>query len=262
MGSGELGVLRRFNFTAETGCMTNMRIYLSLSWALMFTLVSPLCSQVKPLTERLPFYSVAIPYAYEQIPYIVGVQILENTTPVAPFHPTRYDSQRLTRLYRVRAKVENVLRGDVSAGQTINIYFFIDNRNLGSSGFPMDFPIGTRQLFFLQKDYGKFRTIFDQFSNGCAVKILSGAHPDFKPNLSQLVTEDILNILLTRGVHVSDEEMENAIKQSERYRIFGNDALISKLQKVTQVETAPVAQVACSLLIRLGAACEPKPTKN
>ncbi len=242
--------------------MTDMRIYLSLSWALMFIFVSPLCSQVKALTERLPFYSVPIPYAYEQIPHIVGAQILENTSPIGPFHPARYDRQLLTRLYRVRARVENVLRGDVKVGEVINIFFFIDTRSLGSSGFPMDFPKDSRQLLFLQKDYGEFRTISDQFSNISAVRIVSGAYPDFKPNLSQPVTEDILNILLTRGVHVSNEEMENAIKQSERYRTFGNDALINKLQKVAQIETAPVAQVACSLLIRLGAACELKPTKN
>ena len=211
------------------------------------------CSRNPQMTEQLPYYTLAYP---REVPIVLVAQITEPASPAGTFHPARYDSKLITRLYRIRVKVENVFQGDVAVGESADFFLFVDNRNSGSSQSRRDLPKGSRQLLFLERDHGQLRAIEDNFTSGFAIRILSGAHPNIKTDSSKSIEEQILEILLSRGANVSDMQMEAVINEAPRYGIFGDALVIRELQRVADQETGPVRQSACSVLKEFKSTCE------
>ena len=211
------------------------------------------------MVERIPSFCSfcgLTPNDYNEVPVILVGVMTEGTTPAGKFHPARYNNQLLTRRYQVKMKVENVLQGDVKPGEIVNIFFFVDTRNLGSSDRPMHFPPGTRQMFFLQRDYGELRTIKDQSPNNCVVQVLSGAHPNFQRNLSKPVIEEAKNILLTRGEDTDDKQMSEAVQEANGCFLFDIQSRTQRFQEIAAKETPPVRAEACSLLKLMHQPCE------
>ncbi len=199
------------------------------------------------MVERLPPICSLKPNDYNHVPVILVGTMTEGSTPVGEFHPARYNSQLLTRRYRTKMRVENVLQGDVKSGEVVSIFFFVNAEVVGSAD-PMNFPPGTRQMFFLQRDYGELRTITDNSPNECAIQVLSGPHPNFKRNLSRPVIEDAKDLLLTRGEGTSDKQMVEAVDEADGCFLFDIESRIQRFQDIAKKETPPVRAQVCSLL--------------
>ncbi len=210
-------------------------------------------SETPEMTERLPLYSITEP---KNVPFIIVGSIVESASPAGNFHVARYDEKLHTRRYQVKVQIEKVLQGTLISGSIVNIYFFIEDRSFGTSERLFSFPKGSRDLFFLQPDYRKLRTIADQSPGSCVVRVLSGAHPNFKRDLTKPVVDDILRILLTRGEGISDKEMGDMIYNAGIYRQFGDSALIRALRQVENTETPLVREMACSTIKSLGYSCK------
>jgi hypothetical protein len=234
---------------------TAYRMKAAYGTLLVLTLFCALgCSRMPEMTERVPSFCSLKPNDYNQVPVILVGTMTEDSTPAGEFHPARYNSQSLTRRNRVRIKVENVLQGDVKPGEIVDVFFFVESRIVGSDR-PMHFRPGTRQMFFLQRDYGELRTITDRSSNNCAIQVLSGAHPKFQRTLSRPVIEDAKDLLLTRGEGTSDKQMAEAVYEADGCFLFDVESRIKRFQEIAKKETPSVRKQACSLLKLMHQSC-------
>lgn len=213
------------------------------------------CRNSPQMTEYTERYT-APGYAVYSPVIIVGL-VLDGSV-AGEYHPARYDSHEWTRRYRVKVKVENVLQGRVTSNE-VNIYFFAAAVNFTGSGVPFGFGKGERDVFFLQRDYGELRTISDTYSNRSIVKVLSGAHPDFRRDPSRPIWDCITDLLLTRGVGVDDRQMVKAVDANH----FSGEAeaeVIKKLDQLAREETPALRERACFYLQEQKLLC-PEPTK-
>jgi hypothetical protein len=178
------------------------------------------------------------------VPVILVGRVIENCKPVGKVHPSRWDGYPY-QLWKVDVKVEHVLQGDVTTGE-LPIYYFAYLGNLGSSDFPLvDLAAGDYVMFFLQRDNGLLRTICDGWHN-CAVKVRTGAHPNYKRSQSPTIADAIYDVILTRGPTGTDEQLILTMRRSRL--IFDQGAEDRALERLARTETAPVAEVACGIL--------------
>jgi hypothetical protein len=115
-------------------------------------------------------------------------------------------------------------------------------------------------VFYLRKDSGEWRTACDLYEH-CVDRVLTGFHPHFKRNPARPLGDDILELLFTRGVGVSDGVMVDAIASrngyGRRWREEREDSFISLLQKTARTEAPAVRAGACEQLSHYGIACDP-----
>jgi len=110
-------------------------------------------------------------------------------------------------LIRVRVSVENVLRGVPPSG-TLDYYSF--SPWCGFVG-PVEVPhSGERNVFFLRKDSGRWRTIEDYWRS--QVRVFSGRHPSSLIE-NEPIGEAIARILLTPGDGYSSEGLAVGVMQ-------------------------------------------------
>jgi len=171
-------------------------------------------------------------------------------------HSSRYDDQPV-QLCRIRVKVENVLQGQVTSNE-VNIYCYLMRGS--ATGLPrMYFDPGDRYIFYLRRELGEWRTACDVYEY-CVDRVLTGRHPAFKRNPNRPISDDILEILFTRGESVSDGVMVDAVagyrNDGSRWRNQRAEAYSKLLQRMAKVETAPVRAEACDQLKDLGKPCE------
>lgn len=121
----------------------------------------------------------------------------------------------------------------------------------------LTFDIGLRYSFYLRNEGGQWRTACDLYEH-CVDRVVTGAHPDFKPSASRPIGDDILEILLTRGFGATDGVVVDALendRESSRWKYRENppygqysDAYTRLLQPSVETETPPVRAAACMLL--------------
>ena len=207
------------------------------------------------MTEFPARYYNQSPEQIVQVPIILVGVVLANATQVGDFHPSRIEGHGPIRGFRSRIRVENVLQGNVSQGE-VDIFYFIGADSLGSSAGILNLPAGVRRIFFLQRDGGKLRTIYDGWDL-TVEEVYSGAHPSFKRNPARPVTEAIVDLLLTRGERATDKDMIEAVYWvGGSMGIFGRETVIKKLQQLSREETLPVREEACYFLAEEKLPCE------
>jgi hypothetical protein len=132
---------------------------------------------------------------------------------------------------------------------TTDIYFLKNLRNsglkeLGTVQHGGSWRIGDREMFFLQRDSGRLRTVCDTFAH-CVVPVLSGRHISLKRPAD--VGESITDILFTRGEGVSDAEMSKAFEHATFLGFrFAPSFAAKKLEEIVQNETPLVRKAACN----------------
>jgi len=166
-------------------------------------------------------------------------------------------------LFRIRVRVENVLKGDFAL-QDVDLYTFLEaGSHVGP--LPMAFGVDRRYLFYLRKQAGRWRTACD-VSDGCVDQVLSGYHGAFKTDPTHTLADDILRLLLTRGDNASDGSMVDALGRSNatletedyasRWRRERKDTYIRILRQTSESATPPLRAEACVLLRELDQPCD------
>jgi hypothetical protein len=206
------------------------------------------------MTEFPARYSIDSPQAIEAVPVILVGLVLVGSHPAGPLHPSRVDPHVLTQLHQAKIRVENLVQGDVAQNDEINIFYSLDAVNLGSSASFLYFSRGDRRLFFLERDAGKLRTIYDTW-NTCVLPVFSGFHPNFKRDPHQPATEAIVDLLLTRGEGATDKDMVKAVREVGNFDRFGDELQLKALQQIAREETPPVRHEACAELAIWGHPC-------
>ncbi len=177
------------------------------------------------------------------MPLIVVGQVLERCKPIGVIHPSRWNGSP-RQLWKVSIAVEHVLQGDVQAGEA-DIYYFVYRGSLGNSEPGLtDLNVGDYEIFFLQRDNGRLRTICDGGHN-CVVRVWTGAHPNYKRSSSGTINEAITDILLTRGPGTTDQQMSLAMR---RFGNFGEEASIKAMERIANTEKPQIAADACLTL--------------
>jgi hypothetical protein len=227
----------------------------SLPLALLAFTASLGCCPSPQMTEFPARYNNKVPEQIMQVPIILVGLVLTNATQVGDFHPSRIEGNAPIRGLRSRIRVENVLQGNVSQGE-VDIFYFIGTDSLGSSAGILNLPAGVRRIFFLQRDGGKLRTIYDNWDL-TVEEVYSGAHPSFKRDPARPITEAIVDLLLTRGEGATDKDMIEAVYWvGGRMGIFGRETVIKRLQQLSREETLPVREEACYFLAEAKLPCE------
>ena len=166
---------------------------------------------------------------------------------------------------RAKIVVESVIRG-TSIPKTTDIYFLVDTSSggrarLGTIDTGGTWQVGDRELFFLQRDSGRLRTVCDTFAH-CVVPVFSGFHASLPPR--QNVGEVMADLLFTRGQGASDAQMIKAMDKASWIGFaFAPEFSMRKLEELVQTETPPVRQEACkNLLLESQAYDRPEFTKT
>lgn len=158
-----------------------------------------------------PHFSVL---AADKVPLILVGQVLQDARPVATPETSEWNGRPM-QLWKVRVRVEQVLQGDVSAKE-VNIFYFVDMGMIESSDAPLRGGIYAHhsEIFFLQTDGGRLRTICDGWRN-CVLWVRTGSHFNFKIDHGLPVEDTIVRLLLSRGNHTTDKQMIDAIYHPE-----------------------------------------------
>lgn len=157
---------------------------------------------------------------------------------------SKWDARLPMQLWRTTVRVENVLRGDPGSGN-VNIYFFMDPGplygppRLGVIGKGGTWHLGDREIFFLRRDGGVLRTVFDIWG-GCVEQVLTGPHPGYKPRPGESVQQMIVDILLDQSQEIDNEQMAYAVFKSRAF-LFDLPYAVRKLQFL-ETHDAPVVQ--------------------
>ena len=99
------------------------------------------------------------------VPVILVGQVLATSQAVGPPRRSEWNG-RLVQLYVVRVRVEQVLQGDVLAKEAdIFDFSYMDAGKSPFARITSSLYTGRSEMVFLQKDFGKLRTICDGWSN-------------------------------------------------------------------------------------------------
>jgi len=170
---------------------------------------------------------------------IVGV--LASDTLVRRPVPKRSDPEYPLQLRKLRVRVENVLRGDVTGG-TIEVYYFAF-----AGGFDGPQPlgmwsVGSRRILWLRRDSGVLRTARDG-GDSCTRGVYSGAHPHLTVDPRKPIIYALADILLTRGEgEIDDDRFAGAIEWGAP---GGDDHLMIEKFRHLANEAPPVKTAAC-----------------
>jgi hypothetical protein len=184
------------------------------------------------------------------------VGFIDAVEQASGIHSSKYGGQPV-QLYRVKVTVENVLQGQVASNK-VNVYCFMKRGSEGGMA-RMNFAPGYRCIFYLRKEAGEWRTACDIYEY-CVDRVLTGRHTTFRRNPNRPVSEDILELVYTRGEGVSDGEMVDALASPRnfgfRWRDEKDEVYIKLLKQMAKVETSPVRAEACEQLKKLNNPCK------
>jgi hypothetical protein len=218
--------------------------------AALFCAQSP--AQNDKLIEFPPLMSAITPSWLPAIPVIICGSAVSNLKISGPLRYSRFNGRPIAPLV-IKVKVENVIQGDVSAGDLIDIYTFEYADSQGGTGRLHGIHVDERNIYLLLRDTRTLRLVCDGCEYG-APRVYSGPHPGFKRDESVPAAEQLAEILLTRGEGTTDAEMEHAIDRTG-YSWLDSKVLIARLQILALRETPKVRESACSALKSWDVAC-------
>lgn len=112
-------------------------------------------------------------------------------------------------LYKVDAVIENVLKGDLLPGKAEFFYFTTASvTGPPKLGFYGSAPYRTLILF--RREQGRLRTATD-IAADCSQLVNSGYHPNFVPKPNRSASENIIDLLFSRGSGADDKGMLRAV---------------------------------------------------
>lgn len=172
----------------------------------MVLCIFPGCKRTIPIT---PFPRRVNLFNLPKVPLILVGQALEKCHPAAPLEYSGLDG-RPYQLWKVRVRVEQVIQGEIPSKE-VDIFYFVD-WGPGSSAWSrlVDIYGGHSELFFLQKDGSRWRTVDDGWRN-CVLWVRTGTHYRYKIDTKLPIQDIFTNLILNRGEHTSDAQMIDAI---------------------------------------------------
>ena len=167
---------------------------------------------------------------------LVG-QALEKCHPAAP--PEYSGDHRPFQLWTVKVRVEQIVQGDLKPG-ILDLFYFVE-MGFSSGGWSrlMDIQKGSSEIFFLQRDNDKLRTICDGWRS-CVLWVRSGSHYKFEVNPDMPTPDILVNLMLSRGDHTSDAQMIDAIYHPETR--WGSAPVINKLRQLADRDQSPLVR--------------------
>jgi hypothetical protein len=225
-------------------CEVEMHRGIFACWLIGWFLVSSGCGR----NEKMEPYPNQIGLSAEaESPEVMVGRIL-SSVPIGSGRLSPWEGQGLYVQGRATVAVENVLKGSVPPG-TAEIYFVVHgqgHKTLGTANQGGSWRIGDREMFFLQRDAGRLRTICDSFAWGCVWPVLSGSHESLP--LRPHWQESVVDILLTRGKGASDAVTFDDMRRTVQGASFlAPRYAMTKLEELAQTET-PVRRAACKCL--------------
>ncbi len=190
-GWSPFGAVCRYRFTVAP-CVVLIATFFVVS-----------CCNALRLTEGADAKGIEL----QSSPVVFVGQILSHREIGRPF-PSRFDPTEPIQLFRITARVENVLRGGVLPDK-VEVYYLKGMRlhgppQMGVIGRGGHWRMGDRLIFFLRRDSGVLRTVIDTWASP-TVPVLTGEHPGYRPRTGESVEDSIVDILLDRGQHCGDE---------------------------------------------------------
>lgn len=193
------------------------------------------CEREFPTFPMTPFSRRVSLFNLPQVPLILVGQALENCHPAAPPAYSGLDG-RPYQLWKIRVKVEHVIQGEIDP-KNLDIFYFVDWGS-GSSAWTrlVDMHEGSSEVFFLQKDGDKWRTICDGLRS-CVLWVRTGTHSQYKIDPNLPIQDIFVNLMLSRGDHTSDRQMIDAIYHPETR--WGTAPVINRLQQLAHEDPSP-----------------------
>jgi len=231
-----------------TGLSIRARATLALACCLGFTLACETTQKLKPYP---PFIDLPRSSAIGSIPVILVGQVIKTMKVGSP-QTDPWGRTHSLQLHKAAVKVENVLRGKVQPGD-IDLYYFRDLQpvgmlQLGTVPDSGSWNEGDREMFFLQSDSGRLRTVCDTYAH-CVLPVYSGHHDLLQANANVWIGNTITDILLARGQDTSDQQMAKAIgKSSGPCYEFSPAYTVDKLKQFVRTGSAPIRHEACVAL--------------
>lgn len=186
-----------------------------------------------------------------RLPPVILVGRILNSVGMGSRQLSIWDGDTPYQQYRATVALENVLNGSVPLG-TVEIYFLVNVRSgghkvLGTTKDGGSWHIGDREMFFLQRDSGRLRTICDSFAYNCVIPVFTGSHESIQPH--PWAGDTIADIFLTRGKGTSDAQMIEGMNRGTSISFhFSPSYSMTKLVQMAQTETALVRREACKYL--------------
>ena len=172
---------------------------------------------------------------------IVIVGVLVSDALVLRPVPMHSDPNYPLQLRRLRVRVENVLKGDVSRGTVVVYYFTFAGAFNGPQPLGM-WRVESRRILWLRRDAGVLRMACDGW-DGCTWGVYSGAHPHFTVSPQEPIGYAVADILLTRGEgEVNDSRFAGAVQWGAP---SPEDYLIEKYHHLALTEGLETKTAAC-----------------
>ena len=201
------------------------------------------CKGTSDLAPLPPVFSVFDP---PKVPVILVGQALENCHPVAPAERSKWND-RPVQLWTVRERVERVLQGEVRL-RNVTISYFVDQGfSTGPWSRLLNISEGQSNIFFLQPDGNRLRTICDGWRS-CVLPVLTGTHYGSSIDRNLPIEDIMVNLLLSRGDSTTDAQMIRAIEHPEAR--WGWTPVINRLEQLAKQDTS--SQVRSVALSELG----------
>ena len=189
--------------------------------------------KMKPLP---PCFDSGIP---DMVPIILLGDVVAQSHAAGP--PERSEwTDRWTQLWTVRVRIEQILKGDVPEGSSIDISYFPD-MDAGSfaDSRVLHLHAGQSYLFFLQRDFSRLRTICDGWGR-CVLRVRTGRHSSSQIVPALTLPQRIVNMFLSRGDHTTDAQMLDAIYHPE-WR-WGKWPVYHALERLAKTDKSPQVQ--------------------
>jgi hypothetical protein len=170
-----------------------------------------------------------------KVPLILVGQAVENCHPVGPLQFSRWDN-RPVQLWKVKVKVEHVVQGDITQ-KVEDIFYFVDQgASTGGISHLTDIYAGHSEIFFLQRDGRKWRTICDGWRS-CVLWVRTGPHYKYKIDFDLPIKDILVNLVLSRGNQTSDRQMIDAIYHRDGR--WGWKPVINRLKELAKEDRSP-----------------------
>lgn len=204
------------------------------------------CQRAAQMAPLPPHFTA---FAPGRVPVILVGEALQDAQTAAAPQRSEWDG-RPVQLWKVRVRVEQVLQGDMPSKEA-DIFYFADMGTFESSDRPLRGGIyaGHSEIFFLQSDRGRFRTVCDGWRN-CVLWVRTGSHFNFKIDPRLSIEDLIVRLLLSRGDHTTDKQMADSIDHPE-LRWGTAPAYDALLQLVTHEKSEAVRMAAREELRKL-----------
>jgi hypothetical protein len=190
------------------------------------------CHREPSLSPLPPCYTWLQP---SKIPLIIEGEVIEDSHAVGPTEISEWgDAASAVQLWKVRVREDQVLQGELDQGfskNDLSIFYFANDRYVGSAAHLLHMYSGHAAIFLLQRDRKILRTICDGWAY-CVFSVKTGPHQRYKVDPTIPIEDTIVGLMLSRGDNTTDDQMADAIWHPELR--WGTAPVMAGLRKLSE----------------------------